>query len=149
VAPRDGAPRPDLDALPTDLFAKNLRRAREAQGVSQSELALRMEPYLGSSIGHTAILRIEQRTRAVRLDEAVAAAKALDLPLAALISEDPVRQNEEKIQEYLAELAIAERQWEQTRYEVERLTRTIQQLSAERKQLLTRSPLEDPGDADD
>lgn len=92
-----------------------------------------MAARLGSNVDSTAITRIEQQTRAVRLDEAVAAAEALRVPLITLVSDNYARENEAEIQNQLAELALAEQEWERLRQKIHRITQTIQQLSAERE----------------
>ncbi|MFJ5071300.1 helix-turn-helix domain-containing protein [Kitasatospora sp. NPDC088556] len=122
-----------MNPLPGDLFARRLRQERERLGISQAELARRMAALLGTNLDSTAITRIEQQTRAVRLDEAVTAAKALGVPLITLVSDSYARENEAEIQNQLAELALAEQEWERLRQKIHRITRTIQQLSAERE----------------
>ncbi|MEU3047812.1 helix-turn-helix transcriptional regulator [Streptomyces sp. NPDC006984] len=122
-----------MNPLPGDLFARRLRQERERLGISQAELARRMAALLGTNVDSTAITRIEQQTRAVRLDEAVTAAEALGVPLITLVSDDYARENEAEIQNQLAELALAEQEWERLRQKVHRITQTIQQLSAERE----------------
>src|SRR5262245_5874855 len=101
-----------MNPLPGDLFARRLRQERERLGISQAELARRMAVLLGTNVDSTAITRIEQQTRAVRLDEAVAAAEALGVPLITLVSDNYARENEAEIQSLLAELALAEQEWE-------------------------------------
>ncbi|MDX2545846.1 helix-turn-helix domain-containing protein [Streptomyces sp. WI04-05B] len=122
-----------MNPLPGDLFARRLRQERERLGISQAELARRMAALLGSNVDTTAITRIEQQTRAVRLDEAVTAAEALGVPLITLVSDNYAWKNEAEIQNQLAELALAEQEWERLRQKVHRITQTIQQLSAERE----------------
>ncbi|NEA20719.1 helix-turn-helix domain-containing protein [Streptomyces halstedii] len=122
-----------MNPLPGDIFARRLRQERERLGISQAELARRMAVLLGTNLDSTAITRIEQQTRAVRLDEAVTAAKALGVPLITLVSDSYARENEAEIQNQLAELALAEQQSERLRQKIDRITRTIQQLSAERE----------------
>lgn len=122
-----------MNPLPGDLFARRLRQERERLGVSQAELARRMAALLGTNVDSTAITRIEQQTRAVRLDEAVTAAEALGVPLITLVSDNYARENEAEIQNQLAELALAEQEWERLRQKIHRVTQTIQQLSAERE----------------
>ncbi|MER6520113.1 helix-turn-helix transcriptional regulator [Streptomyces sp. NPDC001553] len=121
-----------MNPLPGDLFARRLRQERERLGISQAELARRMAALLGANVDSTAITRIEQQTRAVRLDEAVTAAEALGVPLITLVSDNYARENEAEIQKKLAELALAEQEWERLRQTIHRLTQTVQQLSAER-----------------
>src|ERR1041385_8510014 len=58
-----------MNPLPGGLFARRLRQERERLGISQAELARRMAALLGTNVDSTAITRIEQQTRAVRLDE--------------------------------------------------------------------------------
>ena len=134
-----------MKPLPGDLFARRLRQERERLGISQAELARRMAQLLGQNVESTAITRIEQQTRAVRLDEAVSAANALGVPLLVLLSDE----NEAEIQNLLAELALAEQKWETQRHEVDRLTRTIQKLSAERDRLRSYAADVDPDAAKD
>ncbi|WP_405776261.1 helix-turn-helix domain-containing protein [Streptomyces sp. NBC_01538] len=122
-----------MNPLPGDLFARRLRQERERLGISQAELARRMAALLGTNVDSTAITRIEQQTRAVRLDEAVTAAEALGVPLITLVSDNYARKNEAEIQNQLAELALAEQEWERLRQQIHRITQTIQQLSAERE----------------
>ena len=118
-----------MNPLPGDRFARRLRQERERLNISQAELARRIAEILGTNVDPSAVTRIEQQTRAVRLDEAVAAAEALDVPLMLLISEDPTIENEARLRQYLAELTLAQRSWEKDRIEVQRLTRAIQVLT--------------------
>lgn len=124
-----------MDPLPGDVFARLLRRERERVRMSQAELARRIAQHLGVALDPTAITRIEQQTRAVRLDEAVAAAEVLQVPLIVLLSAEALQVNEAEIERHLMELAVAEREWEQARQKVARITRVVQQLSAEEKAL--------------
>lgn len=118
-----------MNPLPGDIFARRLRQERARLNISQAELARRVAEILGSNVDSSAITRIEQQTRAVRLDEAVAAAKALDVPLDLLLSDDPAADNEARLQQHLAELTLAQREWEKWRVEVQRLSRAIQTLT--------------------
>ncbi|MGI8306941.1 helix-turn-helix domain-containing protein [Saccharopolyspora hattusasensis] len=120
-----------MNPLPGDLFARRLRQERERLNISQAELARRIAVILGTNVDPSAVTRIEQQTRAVRLDEAVAAAEALDIPLPLLLSDDPAAENEARLQQYLAELALAQREWEKHRLEVQRLSRVIQTLTGD------------------
>lgn len=117
-----------MNPLPGDLFARRLRQEREHQGISQAELARRVAAVLGSNVDPTAVTRIEQQARAVRLDEAVAMAQALDVPLSMLLVDDPDAEHDARMQELVAELTIAQREWELARRRVTRLTRAIQTL---------------------
>lgn len=124
-----------MNPLPGDLFSRRLRQERERAGISQAELARRIAEILESNIDPSAVTRIEQQVRAVRLDEAVAAAKALSVPLVTLLTDDAEVANEEAIQAHLTELAIQHRKWEKTRQEIIRITRIIHELTGEHAQL--------------
>lgn len=117
-----------MNPLPSDTFARRLREERERLGISQARLSRRMAEILGTKVDPSAVSRIEQQLRAVRLDQAVAAAKALGVPLAVLVSEDPVAETEAQMQQYLADLALAQREWEKNRLEVLRISTAIQAL---------------------
>lgn len=118
-----------MNPLPSDLFARRVRQERERLSLSQAALARRCAEFLGTNFDPSTVTRIEQQTRAVRLDEAVALARALDVPLPVLLSDDPEAENQARLQEYVAELAIAQRNWERQRVEVQRLVQAIQALS--------------------
>jgi transcriptional regulator with XRE-family HTH domain len=118
-----------MNQLPGDLFARRLRQERERLSISQAELARRIAGVLGSNVDPSAVTRIEQQIRAVRLDEAVAAAEALGVPLITLLTDDPVAENEAQLQQALVDLDIARHQWERSRIEVQRLSRLVQLLS--------------------
>ncbi|QNE18081.1 helix-turn-helix transcriptional regulator [Kribbella qitaiheensis] len=118
-----------MTTLPSDTFARRAREERERQRMSQEKLAKGMSEELGITIYQTAVTRIEQQTRAIQLDEAVAIATVLNVPLAALLSEQSVEENDALKQQYLAELAAELHQWEQSRQTIGRLTRLVQSLS--------------------
>ncbi|WP_424863112.1 helix-turn-helix domain-containing protein [Streptomyces sp. MMS24-I29] len=124
-----------MNPLPGDLFARRLREERKRRQLSQSELARRIAAILGMNVDPSTVTRIEQQARAVRLDEAVAAAQALDVPLTLLISEDPVAECEVRLQQYRAELVLAQREWEEKRLEIQRLTRAVQVLTGDMEAL--------------
>lgn len=119
---------PAMSPLPSDTFARSLRVERERLKISQAELARRVAEVLGTNVDPTAVTRIEQQTRAVRLDEAVAIATALDVPLSLLV--DGSREEAEALhRRYLTELVAAQQRWEKERQEIGRLTRLIQSIS--------------------
>ncbi|WP_309082318.1 helix-turn-helix transcriptional regulator [Zhihengliuella sp.] len=68
------------------VFARRLRQERVAARVSQAELARRISERLGIVVDGSAITRIENQGRSFKLEEAVAAAQALGVPLAVLVS---------------------------------------------------------------
>lgn len=73
---------------PEERFAERLLPLRKRQGLSQARLADRLSALLGDKVSATAITKIEAGNRAVRLNEAVAAAHVLGVPLAELVAED-------------------------------------------------------------
>lgn len=114
------------DQLPSDVFAVRLRAHREHLNVSQAELARRMSQILGVTVHPSMLTRIEQQTRTPRLDEAVALAQGLGIPIAVLLSEDPIEQRDAQLQQLRLELASAQRAWDNQRQDVERLMMAIQ-----------------------
>ncbi len=115
-----------MNPLPGDLFARRLKQERERIGISQAELARRIASILDTNVDPSAVTRIEQQIRAVRLDEAVAAAQALDVPLGVLLDDDPSLNRHEQLERLQADLALAQRRWDAARLEVQRLMRAIQ-----------------------
>jgi transcriptional regulator with XRE-family HTH domain len=78
----------DMTDTPGATFARRLRDERRAAGITQGELARRLSELLEVPIDATTVTKIEKGDRAVRLDEAVFAARVLNVPLAALVSEE-------------------------------------------------------------
>jgi transcriptional regulator with XRE-family HTH domain len=66
------------------IFGRRLQETRRARGVSQTELADAMTE-AGYEMGKTAVLRIENGTRELKLDEAIAFAQLLHVPFAYLL----------------------------------------------------------------
>lgn len=71
------------------IFARRLREQRRAAGMSQAELGRRMSEQLDTTLDGSAVTRIEKMERAVKLEEAVAAAGVLGVPLQALLVDEP------------------------------------------------------------
>ncbi|MFG1858917.1 helix-turn-helix domain-containing protein [Actinomadura geliboluensis] len=117
--------------LPSDTFARRVRADRERLGLSQAEVARRMAETLGTNVDATAVTRIELQTRVVRLDDAVAMAQALDIPLASLLTDDVAHENARLIREQLDELAEARLEWERSGQVILGIIRRIQALSTE------------------
>ncbi|MCC3278167.1 helix-turn-helix transcriptional regulator [Arthrobacter sp. zg-Y40] len=69
----------------TEIFARRLNEERQRAGLSQAALAARITDMIGRSIDPSAIARAEKHERAIRLDEAVAIADALQVPLTSLL----------------------------------------------------------------
>ena len=65
-------------------FAARLREARAGRHLSQRALGAKV------GLGHPIILRIEAGTRHVILDEAIAIANALDVPLIRMLTDEPI-----------------------------------------------------------
>lgn len=65
-------------------FASRVRQVREGQGWSQEELARRLSE-VGLRLDPTAITRLERGERSVRVEEAVAVAQTLGVPLDELL----------------------------------------------------------------
>lgn len=61
-------------------FSKRVREERESAGLSQTELARKLDGH-GLKLDPTAITRLERGSRAIRLGEAVAIAEVLGQPL--------------------------------------------------------------------
>lgn len=112
-----------MDPMPSTTFIARLRAHRIEAGLSQAELADRMSALLGVVIDPSTITRVEQGRRAVRLDEAVAAARALDVSLACmLIDPDEMQQHIETIRE---RLAAARTRWDADTTEVAALMKAL------------------------
>lgn len=73
--------------LPSENFTRRLREARTRRGWSQAELAKRVTA-LGHALDKTALTKLEGGNRKVTLDDAVALAAALDVPLLAMLLPD-------------------------------------------------------------
>lgn len=69
-------------------FARRLRENREAAGLSQTELARRLTDRLGTAVPSTAVTKMENDTRSVKIDEAVAIAEVLRVPLLRMLGDD-------------------------------------------------------------
>lgn len=119
----------------SETFARRLRAERELAGVSQTELASRVSVALGVTFYSTAVTKIEKRDREVKLEEAVALAHALNLPLVALITEpDAVQVELDRARDDLldteATLTRTRRNIEQWQADAERLRERIAELEA-------------------
>lgn len=102
-----------MRALPGNVFARRMQEERRRAGMSQAALAERVSRALGHQVIASAVSRIESLDRAVRLDEAVAIAGALSLPLAALLRDRDAL--DEEIAQLRDDLAMAEWQEGQAR----------------------------------
>lgn len=118
------------DPLPSDVFTQRIRAERERQKMSQAQLVRRMAEEHEAVLDPSAITRIEQGTRAVRLDEAVAIADVLGLPLQAMIEADDPDEAQRQLRAREAELAILQKEWSRIGVEIDELTREIRTLRA-------------------
>lgn len=126
-----------MTQTPEELFADRLRELRQAAGMSQAAFADRLSEVLGRAIYPSAITRIEKGDRSVRLDEAVAAARALDVPLGSLVSDkDPVDveldQLRGRLREQEARAHEAEEEFRQSQLAMAYIERQIEALEASR-----------------
>lgn len=76
-----------MQNTPGARFARRLREERERVGLSQTGLAEQLSERLGDAIYHSAVARMESGQRSVKIDEAVAVADVLRLPLATLLED--------------------------------------------------------------
>lgn len=88
-------------------FIRRLRFERKRAGLSQTELARAMTERLKNRVDPTTITRMEQGARTVRLDDALAMADILGVPLMTLLSPTG-SEHEARLDELRFELAIAE-----------------------------------------
>lgn len=68
-------------------FARRLREERGRAGLSQDDLAKELSARLGVTIYSTAVTKMEACTRSVKIDEAVAIADILQVPLLRLVGD--------------------------------------------------------------
>lgn len=73
---------------PSLVFGRRLQERRRALDLSQAELGEAMTR-AGYEMGKTAVLRVENGTRELKLDEAIAFAQVLNLPFAYLLEPAP------------------------------------------------------------
>lgn len=95
-----------MTSTPEEMFAHRLREQRKSAKLTQAGLARLLSDLLGTTVNSTAVTKIEKGDRTVRLDEAVAAAQALGVPLATLVSEQTPESA--RLDELRKELAIQE-----------------------------------------
>ena len=124
-----------MSSHPADVFARHLRSERERLGVTQTDLARHIARILDQNLDPSAINRIEQGTRAVRLDEAVAAAEALDVSLLVLAYPQPTDGIDDRIAQAFDQLAEAQRDFVDSRDRVTQLTSLLRNLEKERRSL--------------
>ena len=122
-----------MTELPGATFARRVREERRATGMSQTGLAEQVSARLGTTIDGTAVTRIEKHVRAVKLDEAVAIAEVIGVPLVVLMTEpDAIGVELERARDDLltteAALTSTRRNIEQWTADAERLRQRIAEL---------------------
>lgn len=121
---------------PSEIFTRRLRDLRRAAGISQSELADLVSQELSYVIYTSGMTRLERGERAVRLDEAVAIAAALGVPLGELLtSRGDVSAQRQQLERDLQlaewQASQAEAQVEEARAGADAIRRQIQELDDE------------------
>lgn len=91
---------------PGRAFAHRMREERTGSSVSQGELAERISRRLGYKVDGSSVTRMETGTRKVRIEEAVAIAAELRVPLSALLRSRSAL--DEEIDRLRDDLALAE-----------------------------------------
>lgn len=120
------------------VFACRLREERRAKDIAQTALAERISQRLGTVVDGSAITRIEKQARSVKLDEAVAIAEALGIPLSSLlvhrsdVDKEIIRVREDLVVTEHARAAAAEKAAEFAD-RAAALRRSLQELEASRE----------------
>lgn len=93
-----------MSQSPESMFVRRLRDERNQQGLSLAALSERLSDQLGVTLDKSALARVERSERGVRLDEAVAIARALGLRLEDMIpSEYSLEEEASRLEQHLAE----------------------------------------------
>ncbi len=124
-------------STPSAVFGRRLREERERARLTQAELGQRMAEIMTVKVDPSAVSRIEGASagRVLKFDEAVAAAQALDVPLASLVSDEPpetarLRELREALQRERNRADAAEAEFQQAQLAVAHIEQEIQQLEA-------------------
>lgn len=112
---------------PSAVFARRMREARERADMSQVVLARGITLRLGVTVDQTTVARMERGERGIRLDEAVAIADVLNVPLARLLGDSDSQQAAE-IQQLRFDLERAKVMQANASAEIERLTARLREL---------------------
>ena len=121
----------------TEIFARRLNEERQRAGLSQAALAARITDMIGRSIDPSAIARAEKCERAVRLDEAVAIADVLQVPLTSLLRDrdaidDEIDELRRDLSLYQWKLSKVEEEAQQAEDSISATRRRIEELEAAR-----------------
>lgn len=93
---------------PSDTFIATMRKIRKSLGLTQAELAAHVSEHLGRTIDGPTMTRIETGQRPLKLDEAVAIAKVLQVPLCEMLPAEFTITEELAALEHKRAAAIAE-----------------------------------------
>lgn len=125
-----------MTSVPSRIFAQSLRQERDSAGLSQAEFAELVSERLTSKIDPSAITRIEGLARTVKLDEAVAMADVLKLPLSALLVEgDADAHLSQQIKHYRREKAALEAVHDKAGTDLHRVNQALAVLIEEQNKL--------------
>ncbi|MGH3976134.1 MAG: helix-turn-helix domain-containing protein [Pseudonocardiaceae bacterium] len=125
-----------MTSVPSRIFAQRLRQERESAGFSQAEFAELVSERLSSKIDPSAITRIEGLARTVKLDEAVAMADVLRLPLGALLVEgDADAHLSQQIQHYRREQSALQAVYDKSGTDLHRVNSALSVLTEEQNKL--------------
>ncbi|WP_437771388.1 helix-turn-helix domain-containing protein [Arthrobacter sp. KNU40] len=125
--------------IATETFARRLNEERQQAGLSQAALATRITDMIGRSIDPSAVARAEKHERAIRLDEAVAIADVLQVPLASMLRDrdaidDEVGELRRDLSLYSYRMHQAEEAVQQAQDAVSATRRRIAELEASRSE---------------
>lgn len=125
--------------IATETFARRLIEERQRAGLSQAALAKRLTAMIGRSVDPSAVARAEKHERAIRLDEAVAIADVLQVPLASMLRDrdaidDEIGELRRDLSQYLWRLHQAEEEVQQAQDSMSATRRRIAELEAARSE---------------
>lgn len=125
--------------IATETFARRLNEERQRAGLSQAALATRITDMIGRSIDPSAVARAEKHERAIRLDEAVAIADVLQVPLASMLRDrdaidDEIGELRRDLSLYSYRMHQAEEAVQQAQDAVSATRRRIAELEASRSE---------------
>lgn len=126
-----------MTETPRSMFSRRLREHRRAAGLTQAGLADLISERIDATLDGTAITRIERGERGVKLEEAVAAAQALRIPLAALVSDEPaedarLRELHTALERERGRMAAAEEEMRQATAAMVHIEQEMERLEASR-----------------
>ncbi|MGZ4619459.1 MAG: helix-turn-helix transcriptional regulator [Frankiaceae bacterium] len=117
------------------VFARQVRRLRELREWSQADLARRLNE-IGRPLGQSRVSAIEANGSGVTIDQAEAIARALDYPLAGLLSLDEDR----TVQGWVAQVELADERVRVTVEQANRARQVVRRVLAEEGLTLRERP---------